>query len=147
MMVCLRRAARGFTLLELVTVIVVLGIIAVVTMANFNQTAIDRSWFLEQARSAVRYAQRTAIAQRRVIYVVVNPAPNKLMLCYDAACASPVSTLSSSAGFVLTPPSGVILTASTSPFTFNGLGQPSAAVTLSVNGSPITVSAETGYVQ
>ncbi|MGH8737001.1 MAG: pilus assembly FimT family protein [Burkholderiales bacterium] len=142
------RAARGFTLLELVTVIVVLGIIAVVTAANFDQKSIDETWFLEQIKSAVRYAQKTAIAQRRLIYVSVNPsAPHQLALCYDAACASPVSTLSSSSAFVLTPPSGVILTASSSPFTFNGLGQPSSGVTLAVNGRPVTVSAETGYVQ
>ena len=142
------RAGRGFTLLELVIVIVILGIIAVVTAANFNQNAIDKTWFLEQVKSAVRYAQKTAIAQRRVVYVIVNPsAPYQLSLCYDAGCAGPVSTLTSSGAFVLTPPSGVILSASTSPFTFNGLGQPSAAVTLSINGSLVTVSAETGYVQ
>ncbi len=142
------RPARGFTLLELVTVILILGILAAVTAASFNQKSIDQTWFLEQVKSAVRYAQKTAIAQRRVIYVKVNPsAPYQLSLCYDAACASPVSSLASSAAFVITPPSGVILVASTSTFNFNGLGQPSAAVTLTVNGRPVSVSAETGYVQ
>ena len=142
------RAPRGFTLLELVTVILILGILAAVTAAGFNQKSIDQTWFFEQVKSALRYAQKTAIAQRRVIYVVLNAsAPYQLSLCYDAACASPVSSLASSAAFVLTPPSAVILAASTSPFSFNGLGQPSAAVTLSVNGRPVTVSAETGYVQ
>jgi hypothetical protein len=58
-----------------------------------------------------------------------------------------VSTLATGSAFVLTPPSGVILSASSSPFSFNGLGQASAAVTLSVNGRPVTVAAETGYVQ
>ena len=142
------RTARGFTLLELVTVILILGILAAVTAANFNQKSIDQTWFLEQVKSGLRYAQKTAIAQRRMIYVSVNAsAPYQLSLCYDAACASPVSSLASSAAFVLTPPSGVILTASVSPFSFNGLGQPSAAVTLAINGRPVTVSAETGYVQ
>ena len=142
------RTARGFTLLELVTVILILGILAAVAAASFNQKSIDQTWFLEQVKSALRYAQKTAIAQRRLIYVSVNPsAPYQLSLCYDAACASPVSSLASSAAFVLTPPSGVILSASVSPFSFNGLGQPSAAATLAVNGRPVTVSAETGYVQ
>ena len=142
------RPARGFTLLELVTVILILGILAAVAAASFNQKSIDQTWFLEQVKSALRYAQKTAIAQRRVIYVSVSPsAPYRLALCYDASCASAVSSIASSAAFVLTPPSGVILTASVSPFSFNGLGQPSAAVTLSVNGRPVNVSAETGYVQ
>ena len=141
-------SARGFTLLELVTVILILGILAAVAAANFNQPSIDQTWFLEQVKAALRYAQKTAIAQRRVIYVSVGAsAPYPLSLCYDAGCASPVSTLTSAGAFVLTPPSGVILTASTSPFSFNGLGQPSAAVTLAVNGRPLSVSAETGYVQ
>lgn len=142
------RPARGFTLLELVTVILILGILAAVAAASFNQKSIDQTWFLEQVKSALRYAQKTAIAQRRVIYVSVSPsAPYQLALCYDASCASAVSSIASSAAFVLAPPSGVILTASVSPFSFNGLGQPSAAVTLSVNGRPVNVSAETGYVQ
>ena len=141
-------SARGFTLLELVTVILILGILAAVAAANFNQPSIDQTWFLEQVKAALRYAQKTAIAQRRVIYVSVSAsAPYQLALCYDAGCTSPVSTLATGSAFVLTPPSGVILTASTSPFSFNGLGQPSAAVTLAVNGRPLSVSAETGYVQ
>jgi len=143
-----RGPARGFTLLELVTVILILGILAAVAAANFNQKSIDQTWFLEQVKSALRYAQKTAVAQRRLIYVAVNPsAPYQLSLCYDVGCASPVSTLATGAAFVLTPPNGVILSASSSPFSFNGLGQASAAVTLTVNGRPVTVVAETGYVQ
>ncbi len=142
-----RAAERGFTLLELVTVILILGILAAVSAASFNQKSIDQTWFLEQVKSALRYAQKTAIAQRRAIYVSVSPSPNQLLLCYDAGCSIPVSTLTSNGAFKLDAPSGVILTASSSPFSFNGLGQPSAAVTLAVNGRPVTVSAETGYVQ
>ena len=140
-------SARGFTLLELITVIVILGILAAVAAANFNQKSIDESWFLEQVKSALRYAQKSAIAQRRLIYVIVNA--NQLLLCYDPGpvCASPVSTLTSAGAFKLTPPSGVILAASSSPFSFDGLGRASAAVTLTVNGRPVTVVAETGYVQ
>jgi hypothetical protein len=41
----------------------------------------------------------------------------------------------------------VTLSAAPNPFSFNGLGQPSAAATVSVNGKTVTVNAETGYVQ
>lgn len=138
-------AQRGFTLPELVVTLIILAIVSAVVMARLNPTSTDATWFHEQTRSAVRFAQKQAIAQRRSIYVVVAPA--QISLCYDAACATPLSYLTRNESFVLAAPAGVLITSSTSPFSFNGLGQASAAVTLSVNGKPISVVAETGYVQ
>ena len=38
------------------------------------------------------------------------------------------------------------LSATSTPFAFNGLGQPSSAVTVTVGTKTIQVTAETGYV-
>lgn len=141
------RRCRGFTLAELVTVIVIAAILAAIAIPQFNQREIDAAWFHEQARSTVRYAQRTAVAQRRPVFVLVEAGP-KLALCYADPCGVvPVTELATGNPVVLNAPSGVALSISVSPLSFNGLGRPSSGATLSVGGRTITVNAETGYVQ
>ena len=132
----------GYSFMELVVVLVIAGILAAVVVPRFNQPEVDASWFYEQVKSGVRYAQRQAVAQRRSVYVVVDATT--LRLCYDAGCASPVSDFGKAASYLLTAPSGVSLTPVT--FSFNGLGQPSAGTTFSVGAFPVNIIAESGYV-
>lgn len=134
-------AGRGYSLLELVLVLVLAGILAAVAIPQFNQPQIEESWFYEQVKTALRYAQRQAVAQRRTVYVVVSAA--QVQVCYDPACASPVSDFATGAAFVTkTAPSGVTLTPMT--FSFNSLGQPSAGAPFVVGTA--TVERDTGYV-
>jgi len=146
----MKRHASGFTLAELVIVIVIAAILAAIAIPQFNLREIDATWFHEQVRSGVRYAQRTAIAQRRCIFVSVNA--NQLELFYDNGgncliSATRVRELSKNEDVVLNAPTGVTLSAAPNPFSFNGLGQPSSAASVSVDGKTVTVNAETGYVQ
>lgn len=143
------RASRGFTLAELIITIVIAGVLAAIAIPQFNQPQIDAAWFHEQVRSEVRYAQRTAVAQRRCVFVSVS-APQVSLRYGDASCAitaTPVTQLGTGQAFTLTAPTGVAVSASPNPFSFNGLGQPSAAATVTVGAKTITVNAETGYVQ
>jgi MSHA pilin protein MshC len=67
-----RRALSGFSLAELITTIVIIAILAAFALPKLNQQATETVYFSEQVKSAVRYAQKQAIAQRRNVYVVVS---------------------------------------------------------------------------
>ena len=147
---------RGFTLVEMVAVIVILGIMAFVAMPRFmDRGGVDARGFFDQAQSVIRYAQKTAIAQRRVIFV--QATANTISACFDAACANPVPDPAAAGGnLVITAPNGVtIIPPSSALFGFNALGSPVDATTLTVLGANlivgimsrnIIIERETGYV-
>ena len=141
-----RRSVRGYSLAELVIVIVITAIMAALAIPLFNQPQIDATWYHEQVRAGVRHAQRTAVAQRRQVFVLVEAGP-RLALCYADPCGARVTELATGNDFVLNAPSGVALSISASPLSFNGLGRPSSGATVNVGGKLVTVNAETGYVQ
>lgn len=141
----------GYTLIELVMVIAISAILAALAIPLFNQTSIDDTWFREEVKAAIRYAQRQAVAQRRCVFVTVSAS--QVQLHYgDAGCAitgTPLTKLTTGGAYLLQAPSGVTASATTSPFSFNALGQPGpiAGVTVTVGSATITVAGETGYVQ
>jgi len=141
-----RRSVRGYSLAELAIVIVIAAIMAALAIPLFNQPQIDATWYHEQVRAGVRYAQRTAVAQRRPVFVLVEAGP-RLALCYADPCGARVTELATGNIFVLNAPTGLALSISASPLSFNGLGQPSSGATVNVGGKTDTINAETGYVQ
>lgn len=136
---------RGFSLIELVVAITIMVILAAFALPLFNQRDVDATWFYEQVKAVVRYAQRQAVAQRRAVFVVVGTGT--VELCYDGGCALPVPQITTGTAYTLTAPSGIAL--SPTSFSFNGLGQPSplAGISFTVAGRAVIVTAETGYVQ
>jgi MSHA pilin protein MshC len=79
-----KRAEAGFTMVELIVVMVLVGILGAIGAGRFfNRTGFDAAAFAEQSAAMLRYAQKLAIAQRRPVHV--QASTQGLRLCYTAA--------------------------------------------------------------
>ncbi|MBI4937721.1 MAG: prepilin-type N-terminal cleavage/methylation domain-containing protein [Nitrosomonadales bacterium] len=147
----------GFTVVELVTIMVILGIIAAVAAPRFfGRNTFDSRSFYDQVISTLRYAQKSAIAQRR--FVCVAFTANSVTLTYDPIAPSATHTVAACSANLAGPTGHVPHSVSNSTASFQGgapatfyfdaLGRASAPVSVTVNGyaTPVTVEAETGYV-
>lgn len=136
----------GFTLIELVMVIVILSILSVVVLPKFwDNSAFQARGFADQVLATLRYAQKSAIAQHQ--NVCVNLAATSVTLTINATCSLPFY-LPDRQSNSLNAPSGITLTTTAAALTFDALGRASTAATITISGitPSITVEAETGYV-
>ena len=157
-----RQMNTGFTLVELVVTLLVLGILAILAVAKFsNMSVIQQRTEYDKVISAIQYARKSAVAQRRYVCVSVSatavsltvdpnppestatpfggtcPFSNALTLpAPDASCAAN-QTCAKTTSF----------SATSATFQFDPRGRAAGQVVVTVSGFPaITVEAETGYV-
>ena len=149
--------SRGFTLVELVTVMILIGILAVVAMPNLNQAqGFDATSFRDRVAASLRYAQKSAVAKRRMVCATVAADGLSLNLTVAAtfgagACANAMAGPDSANPAAVSPSANVTLTpAQTLFFQSSGAVTSTAAGTtyiLTVTGqAPITVTGATGHV-
>lgn len=142
----------GFTLVELVMTMVIVGILAVVAIPRFfDKSTFQSRGFADQVQASLRYAQKTAIAQHR--FVCVAFTANSIVLTINTVASCPGGNLASPSGgatYSITAPSNIAFAATPAGFNFDALGRPSFAGNLSISvagvTNPIVVEAETGYV-
>lgn len=140
---------RGFTMIELTVVIVIVGILAVVAVAKLTGVdSFQAQGFFDSAKATVRFAQKLAVAQRTDVVVVVNAT--SITLCYtNPGCASPVTDPTTGQTMTVSAPAGVSLSGPAS-ISFDGLGRAAPGGTITVTGAGTTrnliIEQETGYV-
>jgi MSHA pilin protein MshC len=148
---------RGFTLIELIMVMVLLGILAVYAAPRmFNSGDFYARGFHDETLALLRYAQKTAIAQRRMVCVAFTTTTASLTIAAAAAtpsCTNPLTGPKGDLPGTINARSGVTYSASPASLSFDGLGQPTATL-LSVqvaNGGDaisktVTIEPVTGYI-
>src|SRR5437773_9750343 len=143
---------RGFTLPELVMTIVIIGILIAVTAPRFvSWKGFASRGSYDEAQAVVRFAQKTAVAWRRPIYVCVSATVISATSNSDCTTA-PVKHPITGLDLKSTATDGVTLSPVGS-FSFDGLGRPipnaAVTITLTITDDParqIVVASETGYV-
>lgn len=142
-----KKYQRGFTLIELVMVIVMLGVLAVFAAPRlFNSGDFDARGFRDETLSLLRFAQKTAIAQRRKVCVTLNATGVVMSIDTDTP---PDGSCNAAPALPNSPRGGSGLAGSVAAFEFTPLGSTnqSANVVISIAGSNnILVEATTGYV-
>jgi MSHA pilin protein MshC len=154
-----RREPAGFTLVEMLSTILLLAIVSAVAISRLDLNSFRSASFEQELRAVIRFAQKFAIASGCDVQVNVDAVTDSyaLNMRNDANLAAPASCLTAAAAFGTAlpnlnggnvagnAPAGTDITAGL-VFIYNRRGVPSASGTIVAGGQSIVIEAGTGYV-
>ena len=123
-------------MVELVIIILVMGILAAVAIPRFfSSSDFETRGYYDTVTNTLRYAQKTAIAQRRVVYAKLDTSNGQVSLCFVnyvmGVCSSNVPKPTGESPYVVSAPSDVTLALSpvlaNDTLFFDSLGRPYAS--------------------
>jgi MSHA pilin protein MshC len=135
-------------MVELITVIVLLGILSVVILPRFtDRGSYESRGFRDETVALLRYGQKTAIAQRRTVCVAI--APDGVNLTIAATAGATTCSATPPLNLPSTPRGGSGLAGTDFNFLASGNTSGSSPHTLTISGgaSDILIDNETGYVR
>ena len=151
---------QGFSLVELITVFILVSIVSVSMLARLNLSPFATAGFDQELRSAIRFAQKFAIMSGCDVQVNISAATDSYAMdLRNDAVLNPEDCLTAVGAFG-TPlprpiggvfagiaPSGVVVD-NNLLFVFDLRGRPSTGGSVGLNTGSITITVEpvTGYV-
>ena len=140
--------SRGFTLIELITVLTLVGAVAAIAAPRFaDPSPFQVRGFCDEAMAAARYAQKTAIASGCNLRIQFDTGYSVFIACNGGA-EVPLNRPGSNTPLSAVAPNGV--STSTASFTFDRVGRPiviTAGNKVNVGTLSFTIETETGLVQ
>ena len=145
---CARSSERGFTLPELIAVIMLVSILAAVALPKMTGALSfrDDSW-REQIVAALHSAHKSAVAHRRLVCAIINAGSVTLSM----ANANPATTCNTAPagvdGSASVSPAGVLYFQPSGRVSTDGAGSNVAVRTITLAGqTSIVLVGETGHV-